>query len=369
MIRVLTLLVLEILRLVGGQEKVDNYVNAWLRSDAVVSCSVKMADVKQITLKRKENGHYIDFLTYGEVSGVKKLTRFAEERVEFLGNGLTDGSIKIRNVTLADESLYTCIFTVFPSGAYLNTTSLVVLAKPDIMDPVPDLVVPTLTYKTVATCVAAAAKPAANIAWRTGGLNYTSSEEEVRHDNQTVTTRSRLNMMAGAGLQDHSVTCIISQSDGTSVTQAERNITIQNIQYPPDSVRVEVNTLANGDVQFICLEDSRPPATNFTWKRKETFHSNAAVELGNGKTLSTESLPTGLYICEVTNLIGKSSGYLYLYRPPGPPCLNECLWPVLFLLLLLAVLLCWHFKNHLMKCKEKQEVSAVEDQALEHLND
>ncbi|XP_073473440.1 uncharacterized protein [Aquarana catesbeiana] len=97
----------------------------------------------------------------------------------------------------------------------------------------------------------------------------------------------------------------------------------------PDSVQVEVRILDNGAVEFICVEDSSPPATSFMWKRKDTYGSDA-VELGNGKTLSGENFQSGVYICEVTNPIGKSSGSLHFYKAPGSSeCLNVCQWPFL----------------------------------------
>ncbi|CAI9572776.1 unnamed protein product, partial [Staurois parvus] len=119
--------------------------------------------------------------------------------------------------------------TSFPLGAFLNRTSLIVQAKPDVhVEPSPNLVVAKLPYQTVAVCVARAAKPAANITWRTGGLDYNSSEHVIRNVNGTVTTESQLAMISGAGIKDHSVTCIISQ--GLALSPTEKQLTIQNVQ-------------------------------------------------------------------------------------------------------------------------------------------
>ncbi|XP_077335883.1 uncharacterized protein LOC143981716 [Lithobates pipiens] len=124
---------------------------------------------------------------------------------------------------------------------------------------------------------------------------------------------------------------------------------------PPDSVQVEVRTLDNGAVEFICVEDSSPPATNFMWKRKDTYDSDA-VELGNGKTLSGENFQSGVYICEVTNPIGKTSGYLHFYKAPGSSeCLyvyvSICLAVAFSLLAMGAVSSCW-YKKQLIKRKK-----------------
>ncbi|XP_072254466.1 nectin-1-like isoform X2 [Pyxicephalus adspersus] len=337
MIGVRALLVLGILQSLGGQVLVNEKVRAWIGSSVVLNCNIKILEgvVTQVTWKRNEKGQNVDFLTYSG-GKVQKLTKFAESRVEFLGNQPTEGSIMIRDVTLADESVYTCIFTTFPSGAYSNMSSLIVQAEPDIhVEPLPNPVVAKLPFQTVGTCVAGAAKPAANISWWTDGLDYLSSEQEIKHDNGTVTIQSHLQMIPEPQINNLNVTCIISQNNGTSYTRIERSLTIRNIQYPPDSVRVEVRTLDNGGFHLICVEESSPPATNFTWKRKDAMNSDVTVELAYGKTLFMENFPNGLYICEVTNSIGPSSGYLYLHQA-GSSCLHAWLW--LFLILVMVIL-------------------------------
>nr|DBA34562.1 TPA: hypothetical protein GDO54_002112 [Pyxicephalus adspersus] len=174
MIGVRALLVLGILQSLGGQVLVNEKVRAWIGSSVVLNCNIKILEgvVTQVTWKRNEKGQNVDFLTYSG-GKVQKLTKFAESRVEFLGNQPTEGSIMIRDVTLADESVYTCIFTTFPSGAYSNMSSLIVQAEPDIhVEPLPNPVVAKLPFQTVGTCVAGAAKPAANISWWTDVSYY-----------------------------------------------------------------------------------------------------------------------------------------------------------------------------------------------------
>ncbi|XP_073473444.1 nectin-1-like isoform X3 [Aquarana catesbeiana] len=359
MIGLRALLALGILCLVRGRVIVEKNVQAWVGSDAILKCTVKLSGgtetqekVTQVTWWRNENGQNVDFLTFGEENKLRKLTPFAKSKVDYLGNEHTDGSIRIRDVSLNDESVYTCIFTIYPLGTFQNTTTLTVQAKPDVrVEPPPDPAVAKLPYQTVAICVAGAAKPAANITWWTDGLDYNSSERAFQNGNGTVTTESQLKMVPGAGIKDRIVTCIVSQ--GLALPQTEKKLNIQNLQYPPDSVRVEVRTLDNGAVQFICVEDSSPPATNFTWKRKDTFDSSEV--LGNEKTLSNKNFPNGLYICEVTNPIGKSSGSLYFYKvSDSSACLHGCLWPFFILLLVLGAFFFWRYKNSRRKRGERE---------------
>lgn len=51
-------------------------------------------------------------------------------RVQFIGNPSENlGSIRITAVRLLDEGTFTCIFSVFPSGAYTTEILLTVLGK------------------------------------------------------------------------------------------------------------------------------------------------------------------------------------------------------------------------------------------------
>eukprot|EP00063_Salmo_salar_P054792 XP_014029627.1 PREDICTED: nectin-1-like [Salmo salar] len=51
-------------------------------------------------------------------------------RVQFIGNPLENlGSIRITAVRLFDEGTFTCIFSVYPSGAYTTEIPLTVLGK------------------------------------------------------------------------------------------------------------------------------------------------------------------------------------------------------------------------------------------------
>ncbi|XP_064870861.1 nectin-4-like isoform X2 [Oncorhynchus nerka] len=101
-------------------------------------------------------------------------------RVQFIGNPSENlGSIRITAVRLLDEGTFTCIFSVFPSGAYNTEIRLTVLVPPVVSVTID---VPPVTGKNevvLATCMAAGAKPQADVKWKSDPpqtVNVTFSE-------------------------------------------------------------------------------------------------------------------------------------------------------------------------------------------------
>ncbi|XP_068126905.1 nectin-1-like isoform X2 [Hyperolius riggenbachi] len=365
----LLLLLLRFFHPARSQVRVNPQMYGNLGLDVTLNCDANLQNIRQVTWQRIENGQQVNFLVNNTEQGLKKLTDFAVERVDFLGLNPTEGSIRIRNLQLADETVYICVFTSFPIGPTQEKITLTVIVPADPhVDPSPVPVLLKMPYETVAICVADACKPAVSISWRTEGLRYNTSEVVVQHDNKTVTTQSQLRMVPGPAINRHNVTCIVSQNTGTSAVQTERRMTIQNIHYPP-VVRVESRTFDNGTVQFICVEDANPPATNFMWRRKQNFSSKAAVQLRSGRIICGENYTSGLYICKVTNQIGSAEGYLYYYTAPEScGCLHAWLWLFLILLVMSGVIIYLfyqHYQCYSLPCRRKPENTASRNTATE----
>ncbi|KAM9449078.1 uncharacterized protein ACWYII_013748 isoform 3-T5 [Salvelinus alpinus] len=136
-------------------------------------------------------------------------------RVQFIGNPSENlGSIRITAVRLLDEGTFTCIFSVFPSGAYNTEIPLTVLVPPVVSVTVD---VPPVTGENeviLATCVAAGAKPQADVTWKTGtfGSLFKTVTNSRQHTNGTTTVLSHLLGVPTRAANQQQVQCVVNQS-------------------------------------------------------------------------------------------------------------------------------------------------------------
>ncbi|XP_072254464.1 nectin-1-like [Pyxicephalus adspersus] len=299
----------------GSDVQVDVKIFALLNSDVILKCRAKTTDfITQVTWKRNVDGQNVDFLVYSSRSGLHKQTHFAEQRVEFLGNKQDDGSIKILNATLADEGVYTCIFTIFPSGAQFAETSLEIGVQPAVSWRLKKVIVNPDPI-VVAECVADSAKPMAVIEWITGGINYTAQENYTQHHNGTVSTRNMLIMTPTPQLSGQEVSCFIYQP-GLPATE-KKNSTLKfnltNIQYAPQDVYVEVQRKTDRSLQLECHSKSNP-AAQYTWRRPNGSIMNGNADLKPWILSLSKQDTHNLYICEAENVWGVNTGNIYFYE-------------------------------------------------------
>ncbi|KAM8976955.1 nectin-1-like [Pelodytes ibericus] len=296
---------------------VNGHVYAMLGSDAELRCRVETQErLMQVLWERREDLKIEAFLLYKRSDQqAAHLTPFAKNRVVFLPNGDHMGNIRIRNVTLADEGTYTCSFTTFPSGTQEREIQLEILVEPTITVYLPPVVSQT-DPKNVAECTAAAAKPAAQIHWIINGSARASNDTTILHSNGTVTTKSQLWMEPSLRLLGTQATCFISQSNGKF--QQERNITLDNILYPPVDLRIIVHEIAGSKLSLECQANANPTAT-YKWKRDNGSSTDVTGhQVTQTLTLSTSDLhESDLYICEAENIIGRTEVYIYLLEKQG----------------------------------------------------
>lgn len=100
-------------------------------ADLTCQLSDTQEDLTQISWQKKtreynfNHNFYIITPTHGPspVNG-------RQDRVSFIGDvAVLVGSIRLENVSLSDEGVYTCIFTVFPSGPQTTEIHLSVQGK------------------------------------------------------------------------------------------------------------------------------------------------------------------------------------------------------------------------------------------------
>uniref|UniRef100_A0A3B3R0X1 Ig-like domain-containing protein n=1 Tax=Paramormyrops kingsleyae TaxID=1676925 RepID=A0A3B3R0X1_9TELE len=124
----------EAIRVVNGPVSVTE------GGSANLSCRLTETDedLEQVTWQKRtrgipENHNFLVILPPRDVRNINGLGN----RARFIGNlTMKTGSIQILNVSLHDEGVYTCIFTVFPSGPHQAETRLTVHAIRVVNGPV-----------------------------------------------------------------------------------------------------------------------------------------------------------------------------------------------------------------------------------------
>uniref|UniRef100_A0A4W5QRG8 Ig-like domain-containing protein n=1 Tax=Hucho hucho TaxID=62062 RepID=A0A4W5QRG8_9TELE len=230
------------------------------------------------------------------------------DRVGFIGNiTALVGSIRLGDVSLTDEGVYTCIFTVFPSGPYKTEIHLNVQIPPVISVAVETPPVVAEGQETIlATCTAANAKPPAEVRWSTASvrqpLSLTISTNTTLNPDDTTTVRVHLKGEPSRVMHQQEVQCLVNH---TTLSQQKVVPYKIDIHYPPNSVKIIVHESAPQAPAFQCLGDANPPPSEFTWKRS----TGGLLELVKvGPDFS------GLYSCEVSNPYGAASGFLYVHK-------------------------------------------------------
>ncbi|XP_071210944.1 nectin-3-like isoform X1 [Salvelinus alpinus] len=266
-------------------------------------------------------------------------------RVQFIGNPSENlGSIRITAVRLLDEGTFTCIFSVFPSGAYITEILLTVLVPPVVSVTVDVPPVIGENEVVLAICVVAGAKPQADVKWKTGtfGSLLKTVTNSTQHANGTTTVLSHLLGVPTRAANQQQVQCVVNQS--ALVTERSYNYTI-DIHYPSQTVNVTLSETSKATV-LLCVADGNPQP-NYTWSRVAQPWPGSSVR-AEGDTLHLLSLTSELnclYVCEASNHYGRAAGslYVHIYSETSAVC-----WVLLFAipcLIVAAALVRYRCKN------------------------
>ncbi|XP_024261410.1 nectin-3 isoform X1 [Oncorhynchus tshawytscha] len=255
-------------------------------------------------------------------------------RVQFIGNPSENlGSIRITAVRLLDEGTFKCIFSVFPSGTYTTEIPLTVLVPPVVSVTID---VPPVTGKNevvLATCMAAGAKPQADVTWKSGtfGSLLRTVTNFTQHTNGTTTVLSHLLGLPTRAANQQQVQCVVSQS--ALATERSYNYTI-DIHYPPQTVNITFSEASKATV-LRCVADGNPHP-NYIWSRVAQPWPGSSVRAEGDilHFLSLSSELNGLYVCEASNPYGRATGSLNVHISSET---SAACWVLLVVILCLIV--------------------------------
>ncbi|XP_029967491.1 nectin-4-like isoform X6 [Salarias fasciatus] len=234
--------------------------------DVTLPCKMTEQEktLTQISWRRKTRGMPGNpfFYTISEENG-QSFVNDPDPRISFIGNfAERDGTLQISNVSLNDEGSYTCIFSLFPSGTYsteiplrvevppatsLNST-LLVLGNEEVL---------------LATCTAAASRPAAQLRWIIGALgkNLRETTSVTEHDNGTTTTVSSLFGVPRREISGHEVQCVVSSS---ALAEEHREAFTLQVFFPPMNVTI----VETSDDTLECVSEGNPEPS-VRWTRQQ----------------------------------------------------------------------------------------------------
>ncbi|XP_041759064.2 poliovirus receptor-like isoform X1 [Coregonus clupeaformis] len=226
-------------------------------------------------------------------------------RVSFIQGTLTNPSITITSLKMADAGRFTCEYATYPSGNEQGTTNLVILAKPK-NSASPVVVQASTSGKpvVVAQCEAADGKPAATIKWmgEVGGTENTTSKKV---QDGTVTVRSEYLLVPTPEDNGKEVTCMISQRTQDKPQTFPMKL---SVEYPPTVSIVGYDNnwyIGRTDAVLTCQATGNPVPTTVTWTAMSGRMPDT-VQIDANKLIvrKVDEAVNTTFVCEVMNRLG-----------------------------------------------------------------
>ncbi|XP_072541608.1 nectin-1-like isoform X2 [Salminus brasiliensis] len=236
------------------------------------------------------------------------------DRIEFIGNIQEYiGSVRLKNVNLADEGIYTCIFNIFPSGPFEREIPLTVHVRPVVS--VNSDVIPVAGDSEVilVTCTAKA-QPEAHVSWNLGALSdFVKVETTVSAEPDGLyTVKSRLIGVASRELNQQKVQCLVNHPTLKEELILDYALVIH---YPPQIVYIVSVNVPTASQEFRCVADANPQPTTFTWSR---VNKTLSGRVDNEKLeILLDSNNNGLYMCIASNQYGNGTATMYMHISAG----------------------------------------------------
>ncbi|NXC40617.1 OX2G protein, partial [Penelope pileata] len=170
--------------------------------NATLSCTLtEPKDVLQVTWQKDSEKSPDNIATYSALAGLKIHEPY-QDRMNVTSLVLNDTSITFWRAGVDDTGCYVCLFNVFPLGSFSGRTCLSVYGLNA-----------SVQYNIseghlIAIC-SAVGLPEPTISWN-NLLNYSSTQEKVRHANGVVSITSRLDINGSQSISEEDLICRVS---------------------------------------------------------------------------------------------------------------------------------------------------------------
>ncbi|XP_078741483.1 nectin-3-like, partial [Lampetra fluviatilis] len=148
---------------------VERHLSVVQGHNASLRCTLQSDEaVSQVTwsFRPSLSDSSVHVATKSQLFGSSVSTSYLDRATFTDPQDVSDGSLSVRSVSLSDEGVFTCDFTLFPSGSITGETQLQILVRPVIsLVPSSAPLVAGEPPLVAGLCRAANGKPAAVVTW------------------------------------------------------------------------------------------------------------------------------------------------------------------------------------------------------------
>uniref|UniRef100_A0A3Q2ZKH0 Cell adhesion molecule 2b n=1 Tax=Hippocampus comes TaxID=109280 RepID=A0A3Q2ZKH0_HIPCM len=290
--------------------------------------------------------------------GDKKALR--DNRIELVRASWQELTIRINDVSLADEGQYTCsLFTMPVKTTKAFLTVLGVPERPEITG----FTSPALEGEVITlTCTTAGSKPAAHIRWLRNDkevqvLHVKYCTTEVSASGKSFTVRSSLHFQVGRGDDGVAYTCMV---DHLSLSNPYMTTEVLEVHYAPH-LEITHSMIIPQEGQYFkleCVSRGNPIPEPVLWSKDGGELPDVERMIVEGRELTITTLnktDNGTYRCEASNHLGTSSAeyILFVYDPnaigqhgPDHALIGGVVAVVVFITLCLIIVLGRYLARH-----------------------
>ncbi|XP_072434232.1 nectin-3-like isoform X3 [Chiloscyllium punctatum] len=307
--------------------------------DALLPCTIDTEQiVSQFRWQHKRGQQQWNFFTAVFKNGKdERLNDIFDGRMTYVGQSSKNASMYLRNITLSDEGIYSCIFTLFPLGPVEEDIRLIVRAPPTVtIQTHPDFSLTDCRKRLIVICTAANAKPAASITWKAPFDVRTNESIGPPAANGTVTVSNWFQLCPNKSLHGQKIVCVVEHPTLNASKHVSSQLTIDYMS----SVFINYQMTEDGGLYLICIADANPLPTEYIWTKKNDSIPEGVIKQKD-KIKFSKLTPElyGLYICEASNTAGTASGSLYLFPIADDQQPRHYMVPFIIIILILIILL------------------------------